>query len=103
MVSVNVPELTGEVLEGKAFFDAKCSVCHGENGAGKQGLAPPLVHKIYEPSHHGDFSFYRAVSAGVRMHHWSFGDMPPIPDVNEAQTEKIIAYIRTLQRANGIN
>ena len=47
---------------GKRGFEAKCAACHGVNAAGQDGVAPPLVHKIYEPSHHGDESFQRAVS-----------------------------------------
>jgi mono/diheme cytochrome c family protein len=43
-----------------------------------------------------------AVMKGVRAHHWRFGDMPPVEGVSEAQIAGIVAYIRTLQRANGI-
>ena len=53
---------------GKLGFEAKCAACHGRNAAGKDGIAPPLVHKFTEPSHHGDESFQRAVS-------WAFGDI----------------------------
>ena len=42
---------------------------------------PPLVHKIYEPSHHADFAFQRAAAQGVRAHHWKFGNMPKIESV----------------------
>jgi len=28
---------------GKAFFDAKCAVCHQAGGRGQDGLAPPLT------------------------------------------------------------
>jgi len=43
-----------------------------------------------------------AVKNGVRQHHWPFGSMPPIPGVSKAEVSQIIAYVRTLQRANGI-
>ena len=103
MVAIGLPEISGNELIGKNVFDAKCASCHGENATGKYGLAPPLVHKIYEPSHHGDMAFVRAAQLGVKSHHWKFGDMPPVDGVTEAEVAYIIAYVRTLQRANGIN
>lgn len=32
---------------GKLVFEAKCASCHGANAAGTEGIAPPLIHKIY--------------------------------------------------------
>lgn len=87
--------------EGKEYFENDCAACHGQNGIGTEN-GPPLVHKIYEPGHHSDQSFYRAVSVGVRQHHWSFGNMPARPDVSQDEVTAIIKYVRELQRANGI-
>ncbi|WP_416899829.1 MAG: c-type cytochrome [Minwuia sp.] len=101
-VAVTVPELTPAAQRGAAVFSANCVTCHGQNAAGGPG-GPPLVHKIYEPGHHGDGSFVLAVKQGVRQHHWEFGNMPPVPGVADADIAAIIAYIRELQRANGIN
>jgi mono/diheme cytochrome c family protein len=96
-----VPELTVEETAGRALFDANCAVCHGANAAGSD-RGPPLVHRIYEPSHHADLSFVLAVRKGVRAHHWRFGDMPAVAGVTEAEAIRITAYVRALQRANGI-
>jgi cytochrome c2 len=86
---------------GKLLFSANCKSCHGSEAMGtKRG--PPLIHKIYEPGHHADFSFYRAASSGVRSHHWSFGDMPKILGVSPQEVGHIIAYIRQQQRKAGI-
>jgi mono/diheme cytochrome c family protein len=97
------PELSQNAQIGKLGFEAKCAACHGVNAAGQAGIAPPLVHIIYEPNHHGDDSFQRAAAMGVRGHHWPFGDMPPVEGVTTGDVTMIIAYIRELQRANGIN
>ncbi len=102
IVSVNVPVLSEEVREGEALFNATCAKCHGKNAAGREGLAPPLVHLIYEPNHHPDQSFHMAAQSGVRQHHWPFGNMPPVPDVTREDVQKIIDYVRSLQKANGI-
>lgn len=87
---------------GQRAFEAKCASCHGVNAAGQDSVAPPLIHIIYEPSHHNDEAFYRAVAMGVRGHHWPFGDMPPVEGVTRAEVTMIVTYIRELQRANGI-
>lgn len=104
LVEVALPdELSQNAQIGKIGFDAKCAACHGANAAGQDGVAPPLVHIIYEPNHHGDESFRRAAALGVQGHHWPFGNMPPVEGVTAGDVTMIIAYIRELQRANGIN
>lgn len=87
---------------GESAFNAVCAACHGANAAGSEA-GPPLVHRIYEPSHHGDYAFEMAVNNGVRAHHWKFGNMPPQPGLTKADVNTIIAYVRELQRANGID
>ncbi|MDP5221068.1 c-type cytochrome [Ruegeria sp. 2205SS24-7] len=104
IVEITIPEtLSDNARVGKVAFEAKCSVCHGADAVGHTDVAPPLVHKIYEPSHHADESFQRAVSLGVRQHHWPFGNMPPVEGLTRGDVTMIIAYVRELQRANGIN
>ena len=104
LANVLLPEtLSPNAQIGKRGFEAKCVVCHGANAAGQDGVAPPLIHIIYEPSHHGDEAFQRAAALGVRAHHWRFGDMPAVEGVTRGDMSMIIAYIRELQRANGIN
>ncbi len=104
IVSVKIPEeFSSAALIGKRAFDAKCAACHGSNAAGQNGVAPPLVHKIYEPNHHGDMAFVTAAKNGVQSHHWNFGNMPPIQGLTDADVKYIASYIRVLQRENGIN
>lgn len=97
-----VEDLSAFEAAGKTLFDANCAGCHGDNAAGVEGAGPTFINKIYEPSHHADISFYRAAKMGVRAHHWPFGNMPAQPQVNEADIEKIVAYIRRLQKENGV-
>lgn len=98
---VIVEELSGPVGPGQGAFQKRCAECHGTNAVGT-GKGPPLVHRYYNPSHHADFSFVRAVRFGVRQHHWRFGNMPPQPEVTGEELDTIIGYVRELQRANGI-
>ena len=104
IVQLTVPEeLSANAQIGKRVFDTACAACHGANAAGQNGIAPPLVHKIYEPSHHGDAAFVLAAKNGVRSHHWRFGNMPPVEGLTDADVKMVVAYVRELQRANGIN
>ena len=104
IAGVSLPaDLSTNAQIGKTAFEAKCAACHGANAAGQNGVAPPLVHKIYEPSHHGDEAFWIATQRGVRAHHWRFGDMPPVEGLTRGDVTMIVAYVRELQRANGIN
>lgn len=104
MVAVSLPaQLTEQEQMGNRAYDAACAACHGTNAQGQEGVAPPLVHRIYEPSHHGDMAFVMAAQNGVRAHHWKFGDMPPVEGVTNADILNVVAYVRALQRENGIN
>jgi len=96
--SASVP---AELQTGEAKFKVNCMACHGAGGVGtSQG--PPLVHKIYEPNHHGDAAFQRAAANGVKAHHWEFGNMPKIEGATPDDVDQIIKYVRWLQKEAGI-
>ena len=89
------------VYDGEESFQNRCAVCHGQQADGT-AAGPPLVNRLYEIGHHPNFSFHNAVNKGVTAHHWNFGDMPPIPNVEHAETDAIICHVRDLQRTEGI-
>ncbi|MAY28402.1 MAG: cytochrome c [Aurantimonas coralicida] len=101
IVAVTVPQLSVRAERGQELFAANCAACHGENAGGTE-QGPPLIHRVYEPNHHGDQAFLIAVTQGVRAHHWGFGSMPPVVGVSERQVADIVAYVRAVQKANGI-
>ena len=90
-----------ELQAGETKFNANCAACHGSQAAGTDH-GPPLVHKIYEPNHHGDPAFQRAAANGVKAHHWEFGNMPKIESVTPEDVDQIVKYVRWLQRQAGI-
>lgn len=90
-----------DLAHGKALFDRSCMACHGPEGRGSQA-GPGLVNEIYVPKHHADEAFLLAVQRGVRAHHWRFGDMPPVPNLSPDQVKLIIAYVRDLQKKEGL-
>ena len=90
-----------EFQVGETKFNANCASCHGNQAAGTDH-GPPLVHKIYEPNHHGDPAFQRAAANGVKAHHWEFGNMPNIEGVTPEDVDQIVKYVRWLQKQAGI-
>lgn len=96
-----LPPTPAHLIGGERLYDDNCARCHGQYGRGTE-LGPPLVHRIYEPAHHGDIAFQYAVRSGVIAHHWRFGNMPPMPQVSTEQVDEIIGYIRWMQREAGI-
>jgi len=93
--------IPAEFQAGETIFNANCSACHGKQAAGTDH-GPPLVHKVYEPNHHGDEAFKRAAANGVKAHHWEFGNMPKIDAVTPADVDQIVKYVRWQQRQAGI-
>ena len=99
--STPFPDVAAAGRQGEELFNANCSACHGVGAAGTS-LGPPLVHRVYHPGHHPDFSIRNAVAQGVPQHHWPFGDMAPVSGVEPQDVEKVVCYIRQQQRAGGI-
>jgi cytochrome c len=90
-----------ELVKGERRYNLTCRPCHGPLGTGSEA-GPPLVHRIYEPSHHSDAAFQLAITRGVRAHHWTFGNMPPMPAMDSAEIAGVTAYVRWLQQKVGI-
>jgi cytochrome c553 len=100
-LEVYAPELQGLEVKGSELFAANCASCHGPNAAGSE-KGPPFVHKVYAKDHHVDGSFYNAVKRGVQAHHWPYGNMPAVEGVSDDDVTAIVAYVRKVQRANGM-
>ncbi len=100
-VDVKLGPLSERATFGAKVFSDNCAQCHGDNGSGSD-KGPPLIHSIYNPGHHSNESIIRAISNGVRQHHWPYGDMPAQKQIAFMQVPALIEYIRELQAINGI-
>lgn len=100
-VDVKVGELSSRAAAGQKVFNQKCGACHGIDGEGTHA-GPPLIYQTYNPGHHDNGAFYRAVTKGVQQHHWPYGNMPAQPDVAFSDMPPIISFIREVQKDNGI-
>ncbi len=99
--TMQIPKPTSGLMPnpaaGKSLYGKHCASCHGTDLRGTD-KGPPFLHRVYEPSHHGDVAFQLAVKNGVRAHHWKFGDMLPVPGVSPDSVAHITAFIRAEQR-----
>ncbi|HCH31980.1 MAG TPA: cytochrome C [Oceanospirillaceae bacterium] len=100
-VDVKVGDLSVIASKGQMVFNTNCAQCHGVDAAGGVG-GPPLIHNIYNPGHHANEAFIRAVRNGVRQHHWQFGDMSSQPQVAFGDMVFLLKFIREVQQQNGI-
>jgi hypothetical protein len=55
------------------------------------------------PAHHADDSIQRFAAHGVRAHHRRFGNIPAVEGLTRAEVSAIIADIRALELADGID
>lgn len=85
---------------GAELYANNCASCHGVDLGGTE-LGPSQLSIVYEPGHHGDESFRSAISNGAGQHHWAFGDMPPVPGLNDLEVDAIITFIRSEQERRG--
>ncbi len=99
--ALKTPEMTPPLNIGKMVYDRYCAECHGLNAAGTD-KGPTFLHRVYHPGHHGDAAFLIAPRQGAKAHHWPFGDMKPVEGVTDAQLERVVDYVRALQKANGL-
>lgn len=86
--------------DGEALYLQSCAGCHGADSRGTN-LGPSHLSIVYEPNHHPDEAFRRAIAQGVVSHHWNFGNMAPIPGLSDAEVEAIIEHVRARQAEEG--
>lgn len=91
----------GDAAAGEIAFTGTCASCHGIGAVGTDE-GPTFLDPIYRPGHHADGAFLAAVRLGVRQHHWPFGNMPPQDGITNQDINNIVAYVRQLQQAAGI-
>jgi mono/diheme cytochrome c family protein len=86
-------ETASSTSRGAELYASNCASCHGADLRGTD-RGPSQLSIVYEPSHHPDDSFRSAIANGAGQHHWAFGDMPPIPGLDDADADEIIEFIR---------
>lgn len=91
---------TGPSGDGAALYAESCASCHGSDLRGTD-QGPSHLSQVYEPGHHPDASFRAAITQGAVAHHWSFGDMEPVPGLDDSEIDAVIAFVREQQALHG--
>jgi mono/diheme cytochrome c family protein len=100
-VSTGIPVQNSDLVAvGDVLYQANCAQCHGSDLRGTD-KGPSHLSAVYVPGHHGDQAFVVAARAGVRAHHWDFGNMAPVEGLSDDDLTAIIAFVRENQRIEG--
>ena len=91
---------SADLALGEQVYADNCASCHGDDLRGTD-QGPSHLSMVYEPGHHPDAAFEAAIRQGSAQHHWSFGDMPPVEGLDDAEVDAVIAYVRSVQEAEG--
>jgi mono/diheme cytochrome c family protein len=89
--------LPTELAAGARLYQQHCQSCHGPEAVGTD-LGPPLIDAMYAPGRTDDAAFRAAVQFGLKAKNWELGDMPASAGVTSVDMDKILPYVRYLQR-----
>ncbi|MBL4748903.1 MAG: cytochrome c [Magnetovibrio sp.] len=97
-----IPELSAKATHGRELINAQCADCHGVDGTGHSTKGPPLLHPMYREEIFPDFHFKRVLREGRPQNNWRFGPMPAQPQLSDADMVDIIAFVREVHTATGV-
>ena len=86
---------------GSVAFAEECAGCHGRLARGTD-RAPNLIHSDYGRRTRSDAQFRRAVREGIPARQGRYGEMPAAKDISDRRLDRMITFLREIQRANGI-
>jgi mono/diheme cytochrome c family protein len=95
-----VPVSYAVIDHGVVAFADTCAGCHGRLASGTN-RGPDLVAVPYGSSTSSDAKFRRAVRDGMPARQ-GYGAMPPAPGMSTRKLDRLIAFVRELQRNKGI-
>lgn len=97
-----IPELSALAQTGRDIINTQCMACHGVDGTGFSKKGPPLLHPMYREEIFPDFHFKRVLREGRPQKNWRFGPMPSQPQLSDADMNGIIAFVREVHTATGV-
>jgi mono/diheme cytochrome c family protein len=100
------PASSQSVQQGGISFAEECAGCHGRLGRGTE-RGPNLIHPDFGPRVLSDARIRRAVREGVPArpgvgYRGGTIDMPPASNLSERSLNRMVTFLREIQRANGI-
>ena len=95
------PVSTLSVQAGRIAFAEEFAGCHGRLARGNE-RGPDLIQPDYGRRVRSDAQFRRAVREGIPVPRAGYGAMPAVKGVSERRLDRMIAFLREVQRVNGI-
>lgn len=89
------------VARGRQVYAGTCATCHGDALKGSS-MAPSLLQAPFAPDQTPDSAFANAIQNGVPQKRFAKGPMPAQPSVAPKDIPAVVAYVRSVQRDNGI-
>ena len=99
--SPSVPVSSLSIQLGGIAFAEECASCHGRTARGTE-RGPDLIHPDYGPGRRSDAQFRRAIREGKQARRAGYQNMPPAMNGSERHLNRLIVFLREVQRANGI-
>jgi len=97
-----IPELSASAANGRVLINAQCAECHGVDGTGYSKKGPPMLHPRYREEVYPDHHFKRVLIEGRPQKNWRFGPMPAQPQLSDSDMNDIIAFVREVHDATGV-
>ena len=99
--SASVPVSSLSFQLGGIAYAKECTECHGRTARGTV-RGPNLIHPDYGPGKRSDAQFSQALREGKQARRAGYLDMPAVQDRSERNLKQLVAFLREVQRANGI-
>jgi len=93
----------GSVSKGKAYFSKRCAMCHGQNGHGKNGMAPDFSvewERLTKSDNELAANIRNRYSDPTNKNYYNAGNCPSHPAITDDDMEDILAFLRRLAEQN---
>ena len=91
-----------DVVLGEQRYAQRCAMCHGADLRGSR-IGPSHLSSVFGPEQTTDAMFADAIRNGGRSGRFpQYDAMPAVPGLSNHEITSIIAYVRSVQRAQGL-
>jgi mono/diheme cytochrome c family protein len=87
--------------QGGVAFSTECAHCHGRTARGTE-RGPNLIHPDYGAAKRSDAQFRRAIREGLTARQAGYQDMPGAPEMPRRKLDRLVNFLREVQRTAGI-
>ncbi len=89
----------GDASKGKSYFSKRCAMCHGQDGRGKNGMAPDFSiewDRLTKPDDKLAANIREVYKDPASGNNYNAGECPRHPSISDDVMEDILAFLRRL-------